>query len=66
MPLGIPFSLQLEKETKEPRLSGICCKSTFYPVSAIQAVRMEERYERLFNTSPDCLMPVLYDCYHKG
>ena len=36
MPLGTSFSLQLEKEAKEPRLSGICCKSTFYPLSALR------------------------------
>ena len=41
MPLGTSFSLQLEKEAKEPRLSGICCKSTFYPLSALQDVLME-------------------------
>ncbi len=62
MPLGTSFSLQLEKEAKEPRLSGICCKSTFYPFSALQAVRMEVSNECLCNTSPDCLMPVRYDC----
>ena len=40
MPLGTSFSLQLEK-AKEPRLPGICCKSTLYPTGAIQAVLME-------------------------
>ena len=38
---GTSFSLQLEKEAKEPRLPGICCKSTFYPFGAIRAVLME-------------------------
>jgi len=32
-----PFSW---KVGKEPRLSDICCKSTLYPVGAIQAVCM--------------------------
>ena len=41
MPLGTSFSLQLEKETKEPRLPGISCKSALYPISAIQAVALE-------------------------
>ena len=40
MPLGTSFSLQLEKEAKEPRLPGICCKSTLYPIGVIQVVTM--------------------------
>ncbi len=41
MPRGTYFSLQLEKEAKEPRLPGISCKSRLYPMGAIQAVLME-------------------------
>ncbi len=40
MPLGTSFSLQLEKEAKEPRLPGICCNATLYPIGAIQAVAL--------------------------
>jgi len=65
MPLGLILFLQL-KRIKKPRLPGICCKSTFYPVGAIQDVFKQVRHECFCNTSPDCLMPVIYDRYKKG
>ncbi len=37
---GTSFSLQLEKEAKEPRLPGIYCKSTLNPIGVIRAVSM--------------------------
>ncbi|SDM51490.1 hypothetical protein SAMN05421813_11446 [Daejeonella rubra] len=41
---GTYFSLQLEKEAKEPRLPGISCKITLYPIGVIQAVLREVKY----------------------